>query len=216
VNGPRRTLPALAVLVVGAAVVGAAVLAGCSRSTDAAGTRGADAGASAPARARPTEPPGSDADAVGGYVEGLLSRYDDAVNAIIAEPAAVRERAQPAVQAYLDVFEPGSEAADDALAGWAESADAGITVRPLRAGSQMIVSRLDGRVETLGDDEVRFATCADHRYRQYDGRGVLQDIVDTVGRAGEGIAVRVDGEWRLRKLELRDDRPACATEGGST
>jgi len=36
-------------------------------------------------------------------------------------------------------------------------------------------------------------------------------VVDMVGRAGQGVAVRVDGRWRLRRLELRDDRPACAT-----
>jgi hypothetical protein len=210
-KGLWRAQPTLAVL-----VAGAVVLAGCSSSTDNDGdTRGApsEEGASASPRTRSTEPPGSEPDAVRGYLEELLARYDNAVNAIIADPAVVRDRAHPEVQAYLDLFEPGSTVADDALAGWAESADAGMTVRPLLGDSPMIVSSLDGRVETVDDDEVSFATCADHQYQQHDGLGAVQDVVDVVGRAGEGVAVRVDGEWRLRRLELRDDRPACAAEG---
>lgn len=212
-KGLWRAQPTLAVL-----VVGAVVLAGCSSSTDDGDTRGApsEEGASASPRRQSTEPPGSEPDAVRGYVEELLARYDNAVNAIIADPAVVRDRAHPEVQAYLDLFEPGSTVADDALAGWAESADAGMTVRPLRGDSPMIVSSLDGRVETVGDDEVRFATCADHQYQQHDGLGAVQDVVDMVGRAGEGVAVRVDGEWHLRRLELRDDMPACAAEGDNT
>jgi hypothetical protein len=123
----------------------------------------------------------------------------------------VRDRAAPVVVEYLDLFEPASTVADEALAGWADSADAGTTVRPLNSSTPMIVSRLDGDIEAAGDDEVSFATCADHHYQQYDGQGVVQNVVDMVGRAGQGVAVRVDGRWRLRRLELRDDRPACAS-----
>jgi hypothetical protein len=175
------------------------------RNDAGADSAGADRGS------RTTEPPGSDSEAVTGYVEELLRRYDDAVATIIVDPAVVRDRSDPVVVEYLDLFEPGSEDADAALAGWADSADAGPTVRPINADTPMITSRLDGDVETVDDDEVGFATCAEHHYQLYDGQGVVQDVVEMVGRAGQGVAVRVDGRWRLRRLELRDDRPACAT-----
>ena len=208
----RGTRPALAALLAAAVLV-----TGCSSSTadGDASAAASDGAVSASPRTPPTEPPGSEPDAVRRHVEALLTRYDAAVNAIIVDPTVVRDRASSAVQAYVELFEPGSSVADDAVNGWARSADAGITVQPLRHDAPMIASRLDGEVETVDDDEVRFATCADHQYQQYDGGGVLQDVVDVVGRAGEGVAVRVDGEWRLRRLELRDDRPACAPEGDS-
>jgi hypothetical protein len=190
------------------------ILACCTSSGDDGEGTGdaASEGVSASRRTQSTEPPGSEPEAVRSYVEALLTGYDDAVNAIITDPDVAHDRTDPTVQGYLEVFEPRSEFADGALAGWAELADAVVTVRPLRSDSPMIESRLDGQVETVGDDEVSFAMCSDHQYRRYDGQGALQNVVDMAGRAGEGTAVRVDGEWRLRRLELRDDRPACTTE----
>lgn len=206
----RRLLAAVAVL-----VMAALASAGCSLGSDDASGSSSDLDSSGQRRTARSEPPGSDPAAVRGSIEELLARYDEAVNAIIADPAVVRDRDDPVVQAYLEVFEPESQAAADALAGWAQSADAGMTVRPLNAESPAIVSTLDGVVETVSDDEVRFATCADHHYQQYDGSGTVQDVVDMVGRAGEGVAVRIDGRWRLRQLELRDDRPGCTAEGSN-
>ena len=197
-----------------AAALGAAA---CSSGGDGGdGGQVSGGGASAERRAAGGQPSGDDPEAVRPYVEALVAGYDEAVNALVAEPSLAADRAAPTVRAYLDVFEPDSAEADEALAGWAGAGEEGGSVRPLNAATPMIATTVDGGVETVGDDEVVFATCAEHHYQQLDGTGTVVDVVDVVGLAGEGVAVRVDGAWRLRTLELRDDRPSCATERGST
>jgi hypothetical protein len=217
-RGARRAAGVL--LAAGVAVAGALAATACASAGDGAGgdhegdTSSATADGGPGGRDSPTtEPSGRDPEAVTGYVEDLLRRYDAAVNAIIADPAVVRDRTDPLVAEYVGLFEPDSTVADEALAGWA---DAGTTVRPLNASTPMIASRLDGALEVVDDDEVGFATCAAHHYVLYDGQGAVQDVVDRVGQAGQGVAVRIDGRWHLRGIELRDDRPACATAAATT
>jgi hypothetical protein len=160
-----------------------------------------------------TEPPGSDGAAVQPYVEDLLARYEATVNDILADQPAAQDPSNPALEEYLDVFEPGSDAAEETLAGWRANAEEGLTVEPSEAGEPAIASSLDGEVESVSDDEVTFPTCDEHHYGVYDAQGDPVEDVQLADQPGRGVAVRVDGQWRLRELEILGTETGCRTDG---
>ena len=111
------------------------------------------------------------------------------------------------------MFEPGSAAAEDAIAGWRGDAAEGITVESSEPGRPAIVVWLDGDVEVVSDVEVAFPICDRHLYRVLDGGGALAEEVRLVDRPARGEAVLVDGRWYLRELEILTTPGACRTAG---
>lgn len=160
------------------------------------------------------EAPASDIEAVTGYVEDLLAGYEDAVNAILLDQQVTLDESSPEVAAYRALFEPGSEAVAEAMEGWQANAEAGVEYRLTDTGDPGIRSRLDGELEVVSDDEVTFPTCDEHHLLTYDGQGALVEEIRVVDLAGEGVAVRVDGHWYLRDLELSADAAPCGDDSG--
>jgi len=163
-----------------------------------------------------TEPPGSDGAAVQPYVEDLLARYETTVNDILADQPAAQDPSNPTVEEYLDIFEPDSDAAEQTLAGWRANAEEGLTVEPSEAGEPAIASWLDGEIEAVSDDEVTFPTCDEHHYSVHDAQGDPVEDVRLTDQPGRGVAVRIDGQWRLRELELLGTETGCRTDGTDT
>lgn len=158
--------------------------------------------------------PASDVGAVTGHVEDLLAGYEDAVNAILLDQQVTLDESSPEVAAYRALFEPDSEAVAEAMGGWRANAEAGVEYRLTDTGEPGIQSRLDGDLEVVSDDEVRFPTCDEHHLLTYDAQGALVEEIRVIDLAGEGVAVRVDGLWYLRDLALSSDAAPCGDDGG--
>lgn len=195
---------ALAFLTV-VAVAGLALGCGGDASADSGGDDGA-AESAGRSRSRPEEPPGTDPEEVEPHVTELLNSYDEVVTQIVADPGVAGDPDDPLVQEFVGLFEPDSETVDATLEWWVEMSEAGTTVRPASDRLAINESRLDGPIETVSADEVRFPTCdaQSREVRNGDGEVTQRTLYREV--AGEGVAVRVDGQWRLRQLDIVEGR----------
>lgn len=150
-------------------------------------------------------------------IEELLDRYGSVVNRIIAEPSVAKDPDHPLMVDFAELFAPGSDQVAHSVAGWTAMSDAGTIIEPISGEHPATVSRLDGSVELTAADEVRFATCEEHRYLQLNAQGGVDELVENVLQHGAGVAVRIDDQWRLLELEIIVDGAGCQTtdEGGS-
>jgi hypothetical protein len=170
-------------------------------------------GVEAPSRAGRPQPVGTDAEAVQPYIIELLARYDTVANQIVADPAVAGDPDNPLVRDLLALFEPGSDAAAALVDSWAERGEAGDSMRPISDDRPATATRLDGDIETVSGDQVSFPSCDELHFEVVDGAGLVVERVRDLRQPGEGVAVRVDGEWRLRRLEVIEGRGGCRTEG---
>jgi hypothetical protein len=153
-----------------------------------------------------------DADEVRDQVTSLLVEYDDVVNQIIADPQVTHDPDGPLVERYLDLFEPDSEFADQALETWRTNADQGVSIKPYDDEHPANLTRLDGDVEIVSDDEVRFPTCSEFRQLVYEGDRVVEGL-PFMEQPGESVAVLSDDVWVFRRRDVFTDVPECDTEG---
>lgn len=154
------------------------------------------------------DPPGSDVLAVQEIVEGLLGRYDDAVNEFVADPSIAEDPTHPVVEDFLALFEPGNEFAQASVEGWVAQAQRGETLAPASPDHPVSLTNIEGTLTTLGDDEVRFAQCAVLRYARLV-EGEERERVEELLLPGEGTAVRVEGRWLLDELSTPPGMQGC-------
>jgi hypothetical protein len=157
------------------------------------------------------EPAATDAAAVLPYVEGLLSQYDHVVNQIVADPHVAADPDHPLVHEYLDLYEPDSDFARQLVDVWAERGAEGLSTRPIDDDHPASLTRLDGEIEVTSEDEVSFPACVERRLEVIDGEGRMTQRTPFRQQRGEGVAVRVDGEWRLRELAVLNGTATCRT-----
>jgi hypothetical protein len=205
---PRRTA------VLGATVLGLLLVAACSSSDDEGSTRARhDDG---PSRTTTSTSDSGAEREVAAAVRNLLDGYNDAVNTIIADPTVVRDRKAEVVRSYLDLFEPGSQIPQNAIAGWTGMANDGSSIKPINAEHRAVVVRLDGEAQATAPDQLRIPICEEHRYLELDGNGQVRDMVRNTLRPGEIVAARIDGQWRIRELKTFVDGQACTTPSEGT
>ena len=152
-----------------------------------------------------------DPDRVEDEITRLLADYDAVVNQIIADPQVTEDAGGPLVEQYLDLFEPDSEFAGQALETWRTNAAEGISIKPYDEGHPANLTRLDGDVEVVSDDEVRFPTCSELRQLVYEGDRVVEGL-PFMEQPGESVAVLVDDGWVFRRRDVFTDVPECATD----
>jgi len=150
---------------------------------------------------RLTEPSARDPEDVRPYVEALLLRHQEIVNAVFADPTQVDDPSARLATEYLGLFEPDSEVADAIVDGWVDRADDGITMAPFDADVPIFSTRVDGAITATSDDEVRFGLCTVERSLLYED-GQLVQRVPFLPQPGEGTAVRRDGHWVLRRIDV--------------
>jgi hypothetical protein len=191
-------------------LVGALVASVACSSGDGAGDGEASGigGVDAAPRTPRTEPSATTPEAVVPYVEDLLARYDQVVNQIIADPEVATDPDHRLVEQYLSLFEPDSQFAEDALAAWADSAETRRVVEPYSEDHPAYAMSLDGEPEVVNGDEVGFPVCIERRLRVYE-EGVLRQETPYFAEPGAGVAVRVDGTWRLSHLDRSVDLAGC-------
>lgn len=168
------------------------------------------------ARQRPTltVPPGTDPEAVEPYVDDLLVQYGELVSEIVAEPSVAEDPDDPTVQAFVDLYVPGSEAADNMVEGWVEAGE-GVSLQPYNEGQQTLTaSLLPGSVETVSDDEVRFLVCTEMRHLYVGEEGQVTEWTRDSRWLGEGTAATVDASWRLESLDAMAIGPGCQEDEG--
>jgi len=157
------------------------------------------------------EPEATDAATVEPYVERLLVDYDDVVNQIVADPDVAADGDHPLIQQYLDLYEPDSDVAQQLVDVWAERGTEGLATRSFDGQHPASVTRLDGGIEVVSGDEVSFPACVERRLVVVDREGQTIQRTPYAEQQGEGVAVRVDGEWRLRDLRVLSGTAACRT-----
>lgn len=200
----RTAVPALAALAVVA-------LAGCGDDeSDGDSSPPADTTESAGSTTPTTEPPGTSPVDVEPYVAELLVQYDDLTNQIVADPGVATDPDHPLVAEYRSLVEPGS-VADGAVQVWAGNAGRGVSIRAYDGTAPAYVTALDGEVVTVSADEVTFPTCERANYRKFDAEGRETEFVTGQATPGTGTAVRVDGEWRLRRMDIAGNAAGCRT-----
>jgi hypothetical protein len=178
----------------------------------ACGTASDDDGATpigAPAPDRTAVPLGTSPRAVVPYLEDLLETYNGSVNEISAAPTSVLDVEGPAARAYLDVFEPGSDVAAQAIAHWHDQGVIGESTRPYDAERPAFVTSLDGEVETISEDEVTFPTCNELAFETVNAAGQRVDVEPGASVPGMGTAVRVGDGWLLRRLDRYEGVEGC-------
>jgi hypothetical protein len=153
----------------------------------------------------------ADADRLEVEIVRLLADHDAVVNQIIADPSVTETGDHPLVAEYLDLFEPDSEFAGQALETWRTSAADAVAIRPYDDAHPANLTRLDGDVEVVSDDEVRIPTCSELRQLVYEGDRLVEGL-PYVAQPGESVAVLVDGDWVLRRRDVFVDVPECATD----
>lgn len=203
----RASLAARTAALVAASVTVALVAGACGGA--GGDDDGGPAGAEVPDRL--VEPDATDPEAVRPYVESLLDRHDAIVNELAADPTLVREHDAPLAGDYLALFEPESEVAAATVDTWVESADDGVVMQPYSDADPIFTLRIDGAIEATGDDEVRFPLCGEERSIITDDGQAVQHT-PYLPQPGEGVAVLVEGSWRLRRVDLFPNTAGCATE----
>jgi hypothetical protein len=141
----------------------------------------------------------------------LLADYDDVVNQIIADPQVAEDADGALVDRYLDLFEPDSEFADQALETWRSNAAGDISIEPYDDAHPANLTRLDGEIEVVSDDEVRFPTCSEFRQRVYEGDRVIEGL-PFMEQPGRSTVVLIDDEWVFRRRDVFTDVPECTTD----
>jgi hypothetical protein len=162
-------------------------------------------------RGRPglAQPAGGDVEALEPVLVDLLERYDEVVGEVLADPGVARDEDDPLIQEFVSLYSPDSEAPEATVDAWVRDAEAGRQTHPVATGYPAIASRIDGEIETVSDDEVRFPTCNELRYATYDADGDMVDFIPYLEQPGEATAVRVDGQWLLQQLVAFEGQASC-------
>lgn len=127
----------------------------------------------------------------------LMTRYDKATTAIMADPGAAAVASDPRVVAYRSLFVSGSSFPTGALAAWAQEGAQGRAYRPGPRG-KILDSRITD-VSVADRDKATFDVCPIASFVIVDASG--QEIGSQGGTiAARGVAVRENNEWRLREL----------------
>lgn len=155
------------------------------------------------------EPPGTEPDAVEPYVADLLTRYDEVTAQILADPAIAGDADNPLYGDLRALLTPDSEMTDPVMRALGRRGDQGVAQEPLE-GNQLPVRRtVEGDIETVSTDEVRFSTCTRYDYRLVNSAGEPIEVGVDESELGTGVAVRVDGRWTLSRLEMAGQLAKC-------
>jgi hypothetical protein len=205
---PCRTRTVVALLTAAALVLSAAA---CSDDDDSA-SADRDEPTTSP-RPTTTEPVASDtrASRLTRQIEHLLDRYDEVTGQIVATPDISGNRDHRLYRELAQLLVPGTEMTQAVVNALVRRGERGEYQLPVEGQERPVDRRLDGSVDTVSDNEVSFPLCTILQYRDFDQQGRQRRILPGLAEPGRGSAKRVDGEWRLSRLET-DDRAACEEE----
>jgi hypothetical protein len=146
---------------------------------------------------RSTQPAATDVEGVRPALSSLMSRYDDVVSAVLADPRVASDPSDPRVRAYLALFPAGSAFATSTVQSWVALGQQGRSYAP---GPRGRLYETEVTAITPGSaDEASFTTCTRTSVVVHDGSGTVVESQGGVS-AGSVVAVRRGGQWLLRDL----------------
>jgi hypothetical protein len=155
------------------------------------------------------EPPGTDPEAVVPHIQSLLRKLDETVGRISADPEVAAKGDGPLHRRLRRVFAPDSDFADGLVEYLRRRGARGESVRSERRDTPPVQRTVEGGVTTVSADEVSFDVCYLSDFTIYDRHGdPIETWIDDT-QLHRGRAVRVDGRWRLRRLDPRDELVHC-------
>ena len=144
-------------------------------------------------------------------MQSLLSRYDAAVAAILADPRVAKDQADPKVVAYLSLFPKGSTFALGTLDSWVEEGSNGRFYRPGPLG--WILKSTLRQVTSSSATEATFTSCTSQSFVVVDSGG--NRIEGQGGVSGGSIVAVNDGSgWLFRDL-TRTSGEGCPKPGNT-
>lgn len=148
--------------------------------------------------------------------ESLLAQYDTVLNQILPQPEVAEDPDDPLIAEFLDLYESGSDRAAQVVSAWRQLGSEDRHTEPYDDEHPAVATRLDGDVEIVSDDEIRFPMCVESRQIAYQGDEPVEGI-PLKEQAGEGVAVRVDDDWVFRERNVFDGPDGvCATSTTTT
>jgi hypothetical protein len=147
------------------------------------------------------EPPGTDPEAVEPYVQDLLTRYDEVTSQIVADPAIAADPNHELYAQLRELVTPDSQMIEPVVNALVHRGEQGVSQRPYNEGELPIARYVDGDVTATGPDEVTFPTCTLFDYRLFDSLDRETEYHTDIQQVGTGTAARIDGEWRISRLE---------------
>jgi hypothetical protein len=155
------------------------------------------------------EPPGTDPTAVEPYVEDLLTRYDEVMSQIVADPAIAADREHELYRELEALLVPDAPMTEPIVNALVARGEQGVSQRPYDDDQLPIERAVDGEIVPVNEDEVTFPMCTIFNYRLFDSLDRETEYHADVVQAGTGEAVRIDGHWLIRHLEGNDEQAGC-------
>lgn len=173
----------------------------CGDDDDGGSPRAERGGSSGDTTVPSTEPPGSEPAEVRVYIEDLLAQLDEVTDQIVRDPAVVLDPESELVEEFETLYAPDSEGLTGGLGAFRQSAEDGTRLEPVNS-DHTIQTDLTGDVETIDEEHVSFPVCSTMTHRELDRDGTVVEYIPHLAHPGEGFAVRVEGEWRLERLDV--------------
>lgn len=195
---------------VGAAVVAALLLGACGGDDDDPDGSGAGTGGGGGSTTASTQPPASDAAAVRPYLQDLLRAWDEAMTPILSDPRTVAEDPEHDLRRELaESFTDDSPYVRDLgefLEGYI-SQNTG--VHPGASGLAQETTLLDF-TRTPDEDHLSFTFCSFSEGPEFALSEGTERAPSVGVTQGAGDATRVEGRWRLHRLQQLgvDTKPA--------
>jgi hypothetical protein len=134
-------------------------------------------------------------------IEELLSHYDEVTGEIVANPDISANRDHRLYRELAGLLVPDTEMTEAVVNALVQRGQRGEYQLPVDGKERPVERRLDGSVGTISDDEVSFLVCIILQYRDFDPQGVQRRVLPALAESGRGTATRINGEWRLVRLE---------------
>ncbi len=201
------------VVIVGAlllALVGAGTFLATRPDDDEPAPPSTTASTAPPTTASDEEPPGTDPAAVEPYVADLLTNYDEVTSQIVADPDIAADPNHELYTQLRALMDPDSEMTGAIVQALVTQGQQGIEITPYRDAEVPITRSIDGGLETVSADQVRFPLCTQYDYRLQTSSRI--ETGDGHRRRSAGVAVRLDGHWVISRLEANDDMTECEAQ----
>ncbi len=205
------------VVIVGAlllALVGAGTFLATRPDDDEPAPPSTTASTAPPTTASDEEPPGTDPAAVEPYVADLLTNYDEVTSQILADPEIASDPNHPLYADLRELLAPDSSMTDPVMRALDRRGSQGISQESLEEGKLPVRRAVEGEIESVSADEVKFRTCTRYDYRLVNSAGEPIEVGVDESEPGTGVAVRVDGHWTLTRLDMAGQLGRCEGTDG--
>jgi hypothetical protein len=129
--------------------------------------------------------------------QDLMTRHDQAVTDVLADPRVATDSANPKIAALVALFPPNSSFVAGSLKNWTSGGETGRFYKPNK-GTTLSTTTVQN-VTTSTATEATFTVCSVHSYSVVDSAG--NPIEASAGvTGGLVVAVNVEGRWLLRDL----------------